>query len=137
MKDKALKLLPREFSELARWIESICRRGKIGDFIIYDYKIKDSPRLNLKLFTKNYTYSISARLPDVEKLGKGEMLSVNGYLGCQVQTRKPRAGEDWNRGNDLADGNYSEETWREIVNDILEHELVKVVRYEKPKQIKG
>ena len=44
-----------------------------------------------------------------------------------VQTRKPRAGEDWNRGNDLADGPYSEETWREIVNDIVAYELVKVV----------
>jgi len=50
------------------------------------------------------------------------------YLGCIASSRKPRAGEDWNRGNDLLDGPLTEETWHGILADIVGYELVKVHR---------
>ncbi len=53
------------------------------------------------------------------------------YLGCQVSSRKPRAGEDWTRGNDLPDGKFNEETWNEIKNAIISYELVKIAKKEK------
>ena len=43
-------------------------------------------------------------------------------------TRKPRAGEDWNRGRDLADGSYTKETWDKIISNIVSYELVKVIK---------
>jgi len=58
------------------------------------------------------------------KLGK------DNYLGCAAGTRKPRAGEDWTRGNDLSDGAFTYKTWRKIKNDIIAHELVKVAKRE-------
>lgn len=115
---------PEAFSELAKWVKPLCRYGKIEDFIFCDNNSFSSKlnRFRFYLFTKEYQYLISAYLPEGQK---------DGYLGCIVKTRKPRAGESWNRGNDLADGNYSEETFRNIVNDILAYELVKVAKPQK------
>lgn len=52
------------------------------------------------------------------------------YLGCVASSRTPRAGEDWTRGNDLADGSLTPETWASILGDIVSYELVKVHRKE-------
>ena len=130
--NSALSLLREQFSELGKWLKPLCRFDKIEDFVIADYK---ENRLNLKIYTKDYSYSIFAKLPEARKIGEGKLKKgdeaevVNdGYLGCIVQTRKPRAGEDWTRGNDLADGSYSKETFEEIVHDIVAYELVKVVK---------
>jgi len=121
----ALSLLREQFSELGEWLKPLCRFSKIEDFIVADYK---ENVICLKIYTKDHSYRIVARLPNSERLGKGKMISVDGYLGCVAQTRKPRAGEDWNRGNDLADGSYSKETFDEIVCDIVAYELVKVAK---------
>lgn len=126
--NSALLLLQNEFSDLGEWIKPLCRFNKIEDFVIADHK---EDRLHLKIYTKDHSYSISAKLPDRSKFAKenGDKGGYDdGYLGCISQTRKPRAGEDWNRGNDLADGSYSKETFEEIVHDILAYELVKVVQ---------
>jgi len=115
-----LGVLRENMPELAEWIKSICRyNAKFEDFIVADYK---ESRLSLSFYTKNYKYSLSARLPNPDD---------NGYLGAMVDTRKPRAGEDWNRGNDLADGKYCKETWDRIVADIVSYEIVKVVKPKK------
>ena len=120
---KPLYKLASEFPELYNWVKSISRYSKIEDFIIADYK---ENRITLKFFTKNYQYRVSAKRPELN-IDKDD-----GYLGCVVQTRKPRAGEDWNRGNDLPDGKYCKETWQRIVNAIVAYELVK---YIKPKEL--
>ena len=49
-----------------------------------------------------------------------------GYLGCVATSREARAGEDWLRGNDLPDGDMSEETWHRIKDGILKYELVPI-----------
>ena len=141
MPDKAYKHKPKfsisvlkEFGDLFDWLKQISRFSKVEDFVyISDYK---KGEVRLKIFTKDHLYAISSRLPEVKrpsadyKLKVGDELEKlnDGYLGCIADTRKPRAGEDWNRGNDLADGDYSEKTWQEIKDDILAYELVKVVR---------
>lgn len=53
------------------------------------------------------------------------------YFGCQVTTRKRRAGETWDRGNDLSDGQFNEETWLRIKNAIISYELVKISKIER------
>ena len=114
-----------DFPELKNWLKQISRFGKFKDFIfISDYKEKESVRF--QIFTREYQYFIKAKLP-IPNIKENQNNNY-GYLGCISQCRKPRAGEDWTRGRDLADGKYCEETWNEIVNDILALEMVKVIR---------
>ena len=130
MNNNALEVLQQEFVELAQWLKPLCRYGKIEDFVIIDHK---EGKTNLKFYTKDHKYCISAVLPGVRdkegfKNEDGTYREDNGYLGCVGQTRKPRAGEDWTRGNDLPDGPYTEETWDKIIHAIIAYELVKVVK---------
>lgn len=86
-----------------------------------DVKIRnDSPTwVNIAIFTDLHEYNISARYPSDDDL--------QGYLGCISTNRKTRAGEVHHRGSDLADGPYTEKTWRRILADIVSYELVKIM----------
>lgn len=75
--------------------------------------------VRIKLYTDNNYYSIIATLDKANQ-------KPGGYLGCIASSRKPRAGEDWTRGNDLADGEFSQETWNNILADIVAYELVEI-----------
>ena len=131
---KPLKVLLTDYSEFYNQLKSISRYGYIDDFILPDYKTNQFG-VRVRIYTKNHCYSIKAIKPgERDPLGFKDKKD-DGYLGCVAQTRKPRAGEDWTRGNDLADGDYSEKTWREIVNDIIGCELVKVVKQPREKNL--
>lgn len=77
--------------------------------------------IKIRIFTDKNCYSISAH---------EEWQAIDGlrpsYLGCIAISRRWRAGEDWHRGSDLADGRFTEETWRAILADILAYELVEI-----------
>ena len=137
--EKPFNIIKAEYPEFYGWLKQISRYGEVENHIILDYK----NGIGVTFYTKDNQYHISARLPNefrkhvIKEDKNGKVVSESnepingGYLGCIVQTRKPRAGENWTRGNDLPDGKYSEETWRDIVNAIVAYELVKVV---KPKE---
>jgi len=57
-----------------------------------------------------------------------QIIATQDYLGCTASNRKPRAGEDWTRGSDLPDGEFSGETWEAIKNRIVAYELVRVAK---------
>jgi hypothetical protein len=61
------------------------------------------------LWTKKHHYVITAK---------------SNYLGCVASVRQPLPGETWTRGNDLADGKRTPETWQRIMEDIVGYELV-------------
>lgn len=48
------------------------------------------------------------------------------YLGCVSQCRRARPGEDWNRGNDLPDGELSEDTWHAILAAVVQYEVQQI-----------
>ena len=106
--------------DLKSWIErDLTRFSDSKDCVL---EIPDDPKLNqpddclkIRIFTDTNRYGISAAERDDD-----------GYLGCIASSRKPRAGEDWTRGRDLADGDLSEETWHEILGDIVSYEMVKI-----------
>jgi hypothetical protein len=130
-----LESIPHEYGEIVSWISEICRSNKINDFVTVDHN-PDNNSFCFNLYTKDYAYRIVARPYSYTKkeLKIGKEIgpsNVPPYLGATVSTRKPRAGEDWTRGNDLADGPYSKDTWEKIKNDIIGYELVKV---SKPKE---
>ena len=74
----------------------------------------DEDRTRVKLYTNGHVYAISASPT---------------YLGCIASTRKPRPGETWTRGNDLADGSFGKEIWDRILRDIVGYELMTISSY--------
>ena len=74
-------------------------------------RLQREGRILFRVYTRTNCYSIHA---------------TPGYLGAQVMVRKPRAGETWTRGRDLADGDFSKHTWIDILADIVAFELQEV-----------
>ena len=106
--------------QFEKWLSEICRYGDAMDFVNWE-GAEGSPGgwgCRVKIYTRNHIYSIKAKVD----------ADGHNYLGCGVSTRKRRAGEDWGRGNDLADGPFDRETWDKIKNNIISYELVKVVK---------
>ena len=77
-------------------------------------------KLSLSIYTDQHKYSINAI----------ETKTGEGYLGCIASNRKPKAGENYTRGNDLADGPLSIDTWHQILGDIVSYELVPLFKPE-------
>ena len=104
--------------QFIEWMDSL---GRWGGNLIDGSMLSVTERLDEKavrfraaVFTKTHSYHISAHIDG------------NGYLGCVASTRTPLAGEDWTRGNDLADGPFCQETWNQILTDIVAYELVRL-----------
>jgi hypothetical protein len=107
-----------------KWLEELVFPGNVDDFVqpVRSFKDETQELKEVCIYTNQFKYQIFASdRPDDE-----------GYLGCQVTARKMRAGEDWNRGNDLPDGDFKEETWRRILNAIINYELVILSKFTKP-----
>ena len=116
---------------LLEWLEDLVYPGKIEDFI-HELQAENDPvkggwKMIMALYTDEHKYQIVA----IDRIGE------KGYLGCQVSTRKYRAGEDWLRGNDLPDGPFNLDTWNRILNGIIRYELVALSKYLKPDKIPG
>lgn len=74
----------------------------------------DEIKLHMMLYTSNNMFNIT---------GSVNLMGDRSYLGCTASSRTSRIGEDWTRGSDLADGQYSKETWDRICFDMLSYEL--------------
>ncbi len=125
-----LNALPQAYNEVISWLSEICRSNKVEDHVVC-YHNSEGDSYDFTLYTKEHRYNIKAHpyssKQSTSRDGKviGESNSAP-YLGCTVTSRKPRAGEDWNRGNDLPDGSYNKATWDRIKNAIIAYELVKI-----------
>jgi hypothetical protein len=120
---------PTKMQMLDQWIKELVYPGKVTDFIqeISGSGNGQEVHRSLCFYTENHQYFISA----IERF-KGNETS---YLGCQVSSRKARAGEDWVRGNDLPDGEFNKKTWDRIIYAIVSYELVKLSPFQKPDKI--
>jgi len=106
--------------QLIEWMNLMKNGYRDVKMYMYEFdRDKDRKGIRIRLFTENNSYSIVAYPSSEEK---------DSYLGCIGDSRKPRAGEDWTRGGDMADGDFSEETWFKILSDIVGYELVKIHR---------
>jgi len=100
--------------QLREWAKTVYNPSKIDRAIHIDKRKK---WIHLVIFTDTNQYSIGVHAHDtVEK----------SYLGCTASCRKPRAGETWTRGNDLPDGDFTQETWDEIMTAIVRYEAQEV-----------
>jgi len=105
------KAQPEYIKKLGDWISELESRWGKKHKAIWEY---DEDSVRVRLFTDGHEYFIRASAD---------------YLGCGANTRKPRPGEDWNRGNDLHDGKFNEESWIGILKDIVANELMSISDY--------
>jgi hypothetical protein len=76
--------------------------------------VDDESFKHIYLHTEEHRYAITFRETTIEK---------RGYLGCIARCRRQKVGEDWTRGNDLADGPDTIETLDSILFDIAGYEI--------------
>lgn len=91
----------------------------IEDYLLFDtyYDAEvDKWYMKIRFFTETCQYYIT--------VNPRQHLGDRGYLGCTYSLRTPYAGEDWNRGGDLPDGDYSYETFLNMMKGILGNEIV-------------
>ena len=113
---------------LDMWMAELVFPGKVEDFIedIAGHGTGDGEvYFKVCFYTDEHLYNIIA----IDREGD------EGYLGCQVSTRKARPGENWMRGNDLPDGPFNKKTWNSIITGIVRYELTKLSIYKKPDTI--
>jgi len=101
--------------DLKQWMKEI-RFVNGNSFDMISDTSNEHGDIKFYIYTDNNKYSIVANCHE----------SGSTYLGCQANSRKSRAGENWHRGSDLSDGKLSPRTWRKILSDIVGYELVKV-----------
>jgi len=105
--------------QLIEWLSEYARFLKVENFV---HIVKNTDEhFIVHIFTRENRYQINVHYRADKKICKT-------YLGGGRSTRKPRAGEDWTRGNDLSDGPFSKEVFEKIMQGILGMELVKVVK---------
>lgn len=109
------------------WFNELTFPAKKRFFIrvVREYGSSDEVLREFCFYTTDHKYTIVA----IDRPGQ------DGYLGCQVLTRKARAGEDWNRGNDLPDGPFTKDTWDKILKSIVKYELIRLSEYQKPTNV--
>ncbi len=122
-----MKNLAELRTQLIEWLSQVKTWGDGTKQCWEDY-ITDDPKNNafrLLIYTNDHSYSISVHFHENGK----------HYLGCIASTRKPRAGEDWTRGNDLPDGDFSKKTFDAIMRKIVGYELIAKVKKQEPATI--
>jgi hypothetical protein len=117
------KVTTNKMELLDQWINELTFPAKSEAFIhvVRDYKSQDSHFKEFYIYTETHKYRITAIDRDDD-----------GYLGCGATVRKRRPGEDWDRGNDLPDGDFTVETWNKIIKGIVNYELIKLSEHIKP-----
>ena len=109
-----MEKITKTHKQINEWLnELLYRDNTINTHFIF--KKEAFERQSVRFYTKNNSYCIAFG---------------STSLGCTVSSRKPRAGEDWTRGNDLPDGKFNEDTWNRIKNAIISYELVKIAKKE-------
>ena len=97
------------------WHDYLYPPDRLGCSMVWEPK---DNRLHLVLYTNDHRYHVGLHLKDDGSV----------YMGCMAQARKPRAGENWDRGNDLHDGGFTWDDFVAIMLDIAAYEMVAKVK---------
>ena len=116
-------MISEKMKEFDKWLQALSFPLEVGDLIqvLKSYKDEKQEIKDVCFYTSEHKYKIFAI----------DRKDDDGYLGCMATVRKPRAGEDWSRGNDLPDGPFNIETWNNILKAIVRYELVKLSNHAK------
>jgi len=80
--------------------------------------VNTEDEIRLRIYTARNCYGIHAHIVRPDYI----------YFACEASTRAPRPGEDWTRGNDLPDGQFSQELLHEIMGSIVFYEALEVAK---------
>ena len=97
-----------EKKQLQKWLEEFVRYG-VEPLRRLRFSVTDGHLGKVIFCTATNTYAI---------------VFSHTYLGCVASSRVERAGENWTRGNDLADGDFSRATFDKIMRDVVAYEMV-------------
>ena len=124
--------------KMREWLKDIYPGSKIDRAIVVYDKWKEfegangkeyrGKHMRVKIFTSVNEYTIQvrfARPEEVKKEGVRYHLEAS-YMGLVVESRKKRPGEFWHRGNDLPDGNFTDETWWSMMKGIIRYEAQEI-----------
>ncbi len=95
------------------WVKELVPLAQVEDYTRTSGRGPDGDedtKAWVEFYTAESVYKITAR---------------SDRLVCDATSRAWRAGEDWHRGQDCGDGDFSKATWDAIVRRILQSELVK------------
>lgn len=110
--------MDNKIDQLKDWLRALGRFINVSEFAKIDREELDveqgEERISITIFTNDYSYHIRGR----------DVYNEDGYLGAVMSSRKPKAGESWTRGRDLADGPFTKRTWEKIKDDIIGCELI-------------
>lgn len=111
-----------KIEDFDKWVKELVYPREVNDLVevIYDGGQGTDDGFEMKKIVLLYTDHNKYQIVAIERENN------KGYLGCQVSARKPRAGEDWTRGNDLPDGPLTHEKLEQIKNAIIAYELVQL-----------
>jgi len=119
-------ILEEAVNQMRIWLSEIYPASKI-DRAMATRKTLEQELISVKIWTYNNEYSIIAhRKFSGVRIYLHENTLNEWCLGASSRSRKPRAGETWQRGNDLADGIFCEETWRRIMIEIVRYEAEEI-----------
>lgn len=127
--DKVVEIQETKMEQLDKWVHDLVYPGIASDFIHKTKSFEHNTDQGVKQIIKDFCFYTSEFK---YRFYANDRSSDDGYLGCVVTARKMRAGEDWNRGNDLADGPFDETTWLSILTSIVNYELVQLSKFTKP-----
>jgi len=113
------EILLAEFPDLLEWMKPICQRRGVNAAVrvVNLEKTEQETRARIEFYTTEYGYRLNVAV-------KKDRPS---YLGLTAVRMRLRPTEDWQRGSDLHDGEYSKETFCKIVADIVAYEMVSLV----------
>ncbi len=110
-------------NEIADQLKAWIWRGKhasTDNFSIEIHSLNKRPYVKLTILTVTNSYGIRG----VPKPSDPDDV----YLCCEFSARVPDPGETHTRGGDLWDGDFSEEGWNRIMQDILSVELAEAAK---------
>lgn len=116
------ELYEESIAQMRKWLSDIYPASKVDRALHIEYitvpdSIVKKLYMRARIWTLNNVYYITASI---------HTQNPPGYLGCIGDSRKCRTGETWTRGNDLADGRFKEETWQNVLCDIVRYEAEEI-----------
>jgi len=142
--EKPAVFLKKKAPQLYKWLIELFRwDGGIDAHITVRNRTEkgEATHFSISMWGHAHEYILSVTLPSgkmvpkmvrvsrkYQSLGpsKTKKTRDTGYMGLGSVARAPYAGEQHRRASDKYDGDFSEKTWRAIVNDILQDTLVEL-----------
>ena len=112
-------MLEQAYKKIKEWLGAVYGPSQIEKAVHVRPDDGGRGSIHVKIWTDTNEYRIRVSLRPSGELG-------DAYMGASASARKPRVGEDWTRGNDLPDGKFSEELWREIMVAIVKYEAQEI-----------